>query len=73
MAGVKYDDCAACRARYRYWDKKSPGKRIARRQQLERSAETMREFVHDRELTTHVTKEFKKEKRSYEREHPPTA
>jgi hypothetical protein len=56
------DECAACRARYRYWEGKSPARRLERRRRLELSGETMREFVQDRALNAKIKKEFKKEK-----------
>lgn len=57
----KHRDCAACRARYRYWDNKSVADRLKRRMRLELSAETMREFVSDTKLRAHEKKLHRKE------------
>lgn len=66
LAGKKYDDCAACRARHRYWDKKPALYRIERRRKLELSGETMREFVTDSRLRVTVRKGYQKEKKAAE-------
>jgi hypothetical protein len=68
LAGARSDECAACRARFRYWKGKSAGRRLRRRRSLELSGETMREFVGDRALAQIVRKEFKKEKARATRE-----
>lgn len=54
-------DCGPCRARYRYWNNKTPADRLERRRMLELSGETMREFVADRPLLANVKVQYKKE------------
>jgi len=63
ISSTKEDDCGACRARYRYWDKKDPSRRIERRRKLSLSGETMREFISDTKLKQFIRKEHKKEVR----------
>jgi len=63
LSSKKEDSCTACRARHRYWDKKSPGRRIERRRKLSLSGETMREFVGDIQLKQFIRKGYKKEVR----------
>lgn len=68
LAGARSDECPACRSRHRYWDSKSPARRLERRRRLELSGETMREFVQDRALAAKVKTLYKKEKRRVARE-----
>lgn len=60
-AGSKHKDCYACRARYKYWEKKPVAHRLERRRKLMLSGETMAEFVPDTALRQQVKKLHKKE------------
>lgn len=65
VAGVRATDglCNACRARYGYWDGKTPAERLERRRKLELSNQTMTEFVSDSKLKVFVRREHVKEKK----------
>lgn len=63
LASARSNECYACRARHRYWDKQTAAKRLERRRKLELSGETMREFVSDSKLKDGIRKGYRKEVR----------
>lgn len=56
-----HDDCAACRQRYKYWDRKTPAERLERQRKLRLSSSTMEQFVTEKALKSHNIKLYKKE------------